>query len=65
MSVKEIEEDLEKAPEQSLVVLSASGHFPTGADLSQEEWKRVTDILAVCFPRGVHEGLGGSFINVY
>ncbi|KAK2840745.1 hypothetical protein Q7C36_012324 [Tachysurus vachellii] len=43
--VEEMVEDLEKAPEQSVVVLSASGHSPTGADLSQDEWKRVTEIL--------------------
>lgn len=49
--VEEMVEDLEKAPEQSVVVLSASGHSPTGADLSQDEWKRVTEILVVkyCF----------------
>lgn len=45
--VDEMIEDLEKAPEQSVVVLSASGHRPTGADLSQDEWKCVTEILEV------------------
>lgn len=45
--MEEMVEDLEKAPEQSVVVLSASGHCPTGADLSQDEWKRVTEILVV------------------
>ncbi|KAG9270406.1 aspartate aminotransferase, cytoplasmic-like [Astyanax mexicanus] len=43
--VEKMLEDLEKAPEQSVVVLSASGHFPTGADLSQEDWRRVIDVL--------------------
>ncbi|XP_072537195.1 putative aspartate aminotransferase, cytoplasmic 2 [Salminus brasiliensis] len=43
--VEKMLEDLEKAPEQSVVVLSASGHYPTGADLSQEDWRRVTDVL--------------------
>ncbi|TSO88125.1 Aspartate aminotransferase, cytoplasmic [Bagarius yarrelli] len=43
--VEDMMEDLEQAPEQSIVVLSASGHKPTGADLSQDEWKRVTEIL--------------------
>ncbi|XP_030643784.1 putative aspartate aminotransferase, cytoplasmic 2 [Chanos chanos] len=38
-------EDLEKAPEKSLVVLSASGHYPTGSDLSQSEWKLVAEVL--------------------
>ncbi|KAI4883141.1 hypothetical protein NFI96_007547 [Prochilodus magdalenae] len=46
VSVEKMLEDLEKAPEQSVVVLCAAGHYPTGADLSQEEWKRVIDVLA-------------------
>lgn len=45
--VDEIIEDLEKAPEQSVVVLSASGHSPTGAVLSQDEWKSVAEVLVV------------------
>lgn len=47
VGVEKMLEDLEEAPEQSVVVLSASGHYPTGADLSQEEWKRVIDVLVV------------------
>uniref|UniRef100_A0A673C0F9 aspartate transaminase n=1 Tax=Sphaeramia orbicularis TaxID=375764 RepID=A0A673C0F9_9TELE len=38
-------EDLEKAPEHSVVVLSASGHYPTGADLSQSQWAAVTQLI--------------------
>ncbi|XP_042344871.1 putative aspartate aminotransferase, cytoplasmic 2 [Plectropomus leopardus] len=38
-------EDLEKAPEQSVVVLSASAHYPTGADLSQNQWAVITKLL--------------------
>lgn len=40
-------EDLEKAPEQSVVVLSASAHYPTGADLSQNEWAVITKLIVV------------------
>lgn len=47
--VEEMTQDLENAPGQSVVVLSASGHCPTGADLSQEEWKRVTEVLVVLY----------------
>ncbi|XP_028269732.1 putative aspartate aminotransferase, cytoplasmic 2 [Parambassis ranga] len=38
-------EDLEQAPERSVVVLSASAHYPTGADLSQKQWAMVTQVL--------------------
>ncbi|XP_070761095.1 putative aspartate aminotransferase, cytoplasmic 2 [Enoplosus armatus] len=38
-------EDLERAPERSVVVLSASAHYPTGADLSQNQWAVITQLL--------------------
>ncbi|XP_053726822.1 putative aspartate aminotransferase, cytoplasmic 2 [Synchiropus splendidus] len=37
-------EDLEEAPEASVIVLSASGHYPTGADLSQDQWRIITQL---------------------
>lgn len=57
--VEEMMQDLENAPEQSVVVLSASGHSPTGADLSQDEWKRVIEILVVhhCLVSNIQHGL--------
>ncbi|XP_063345507.1 putative aspartate aminotransferase, cytoplasmic 2 isoform X2 [Pelmatolapia mariae] len=42
-------EDLESAPEHSVVVLSASAHYPTGADLSQSQWAVITRLItALC-----------------
>ncbi|XP_059379506.1 putative aspartate aminotransferase, cytoplasmic 2 isoform X2 [Carassius carassius] len=41
--VENMVRDLENAPEQCLVVLFASGHRPTGAELSHEDWKRVAE----------------------
>ncbi|XP_076587299.1 putative aspartate aminotransferase, cytoplasmic 2 [Chaetodon auriga] len=38
-------EDLERAPERSVVVLTASGHYPTGADLSQNQWPVITQLI--------------------
>ncbi|KAL3976031.1 nuclease HARBI1 [Sarotherodon galilaeus] len=38
-------EDLESAPEHSVVVLSASAHYPTGADLSQSQWAVITRLI--------------------
>ncbi|XP_023143044.2 putative aspartate aminotransferase, cytoplasmic 2 [Amphiprion ocellaris] len=37
--------DLERAPERSVVVLSASAHYPTGADLSQNQWAVITQLI--------------------
>lgn len=40
-------EDLERAPERSVVVLSASAHYPTGADLSQDQWPAIAQLITV------------------
>lgn len=45
--VENMVHDLENAPEWCVVVLFASGHHPTGAELSQEDWKRVAEVMMV------------------
>ncbi|XP_062307445.1 putative aspartate aminotransferase, cytoplasmic 2 isoform X2 [Osmerus eperlanus] len=45
VSVQQLLEDLGSAPEQSVVVLFASAHCPTGAHLSQEQWRLVTELM--------------------
>ncbi|XP_069555744.1 putative aspartate aminotransferase, cytoplasmic 2 [Brachyistius frenatus] len=43
--LEKIVEDLERAPEKSVVVLSASAHYPTGADLSPNQWSAITQLI--------------------
>jgi len=45
-------EDLNALPSQSIVVLHACCHNPTGVDLSLDDWKQVLDVLkaAGCVP---------------
>uniref|UniRef100_A0A8C6SAL8 aspartate transaminase n=1 Tax=Neogobius melanostomus TaxID=47308 RepID=A0A8C6SAL8_9GOBI len=43
--LEKLVEDLERAPQQSVVVLYASGHYPTGADLSENQWEIITQII--------------------
>lgn len=38
-------EDIEKAPEDSVIVLHMAAHNPTGCDLTQEQWQQVADIM--------------------
>ncbi|XP_074487050.1 aspartate aminotransferase, cytoplasmic-like [Sebastes fasciatus] len=38
-------DDLEKAPERSIFVLHACAHNPTGTDPTQEEWKKIAEIM--------------------
>lgn len=45
--VEKLLADLEQAPEQSVVVLSASAHWPTGADLSEQHWALITQLMMV------------------
>ena len=40
-------EDIEKAPEDSVIVLHMAAHNPTGCDLTQEQWQQVADIMEV------------------
>ncbi|XP_068995076.1 putative aspartate aminotransferase, cytoplasmic 2 [Embiotoca jacksoni] len=43
--LEKIVEDLERAPEKSVVVLSASAHYPTGADPSPNQWSAITQLI--------------------
>ncbi|KAF4109740.1 putative aspartate aminotransferase, cytoplasmic 2 isoform X2 [Onychostoma macrolepis] len=45
VGVENMVHDLKNAPERCVVVLFASGHCPTGAELSQEDWKRVAEVM--------------------
>lgn len=38
-------EDLEEAPEDSVIVLHMAAHNPTGCDLTQEQWEQVADVM--------------------
>lgn len=38
-------EDLRQAPENSVIILQACAHNPTGCDLTKEQWIKVADIV--------------------
>ncbi|XP_045506744.1 aspartate aminotransferase, cytoplasmic [Colias croceus] len=38
-------EDLQKAPENSVVILHACAHNPTGIDPTQEQWIKIADVM--------------------
>jgi aspartate/tyrosine/aromatic aminotransferase len=40
-------EDLRQAPENSVIILQACAHNPTGCDLTKEQWIKVADIVQV------------------
>ncbi|CAH2267830.1 jg5766 [Pararge aegeria aegeria] len=40
-------EDLSKAPENSVVILHACAHNPTGIDPTQEQWQKIADVMEV------------------
>ena len=37
--------DLKAAPEKSMVLLHACAHNPTGIDPTEEQWKRISDVM--------------------
>lgn len=40
-------EDISNAPVDSVVILHACGHNPSGLDLSKEQWRTVAEIMKV------------------
>jgi len=38
-------EDIEEAPEDSVIVLHMAAHNPTGCDLTQEQWQQIADVM--------------------
>lgn len=45
LDFKGMKEDLENAPENSVIILHACAHNPTGVDPTQEQWKELADLL--------------------
>lgn len=45
LDLKGMLEDLEAAPEGSIIVLHACAHNPSGVDPNQEEWKAIADVM--------------------
>ena len=41
-------EDLDKAPEDAVIVLQICAHNPTGCDLTKDQWIQVADVMQVC-----------------
>ena len=42
--VNQFIEDLKNAPNRSVILFHACAHNPTGADPSQEDWKKLADV---------------------
>ena len=40
-------EDLSNAPEGAVIILHSCAHNPTGVDPTQEQWKKIADIMQV------------------
>lgn len=40
-------EDLRNAPENSVILLHACAHNPTGCDPSHEQWEKIADVMEV------------------
>ena len=40
--------NFQNAPENSIVLLHACAHNPTGVDPNQDQWKEIAEIMKVC-----------------
>ncbi|XP_023243627.1 aspartate aminotransferase, cytoplasmic-like [Centruroides sculpturatus] len=45
LDLKGMKEDLQNAPEKSIILLHVCGHNPTGVDLNQDQWKIIADVM--------------------
>lgn len=49
-------QDLENAPENSVIILHACAHNPTGCDPSKDQWMALSKIIKVYyFPKNLHK----------
>lgn len=39
--------DLEEAPEGAVIILHACAHNPTGCDPTEEQWKKIAEVIKV------------------
>mmetsp|Transcript_39527 Transcript_39527/g.35313 ORF Transcript_39527/g.35313 Transcript_39527/m.35313 type:complete len:242 (+) Transcript_39527:232-957(+) len=60
-------DDLEKAPEQSIIVLHACAHNPTGVDPTEEQWKGIMEVCKkrnhICFFDSAYQGYTSGDTN--
>ena len=40
-------EDLQSAPENSVIILHSCAHNPTGSDPTEEQWKQIASVMKV------------------
>lgn len=40
-------EDLRQAPEDSVIILHACAHNPTGVDPTPDQWRQIADVMEV------------------
>lgn len=45
VDIRGLLEDIEEAPEDSVIVLHMTAHNPTGCDLTQEQWEKIADVM--------------------
>jgi len=45
LDIKGLMEDLSNAPENSIILLHACAHNPTGCDPTQDQWKQIADLM--------------------
>ncbi|PSN48874.1 hypothetical protein C0J52_09655 [Blattella germanica] len=63
-ALKRMIEDLQNAPENSVIVLQVCAHNPTGCDLTKQQWIRLADVMKErkLFPffDAAYQGLGSG-----
>jgi aspartate aminotransferase, mitochondrial len=64
-------EDLQNAPNQSIILLHACAHNPTGCDPTHDQWEQIANVMAqkqhVCFFDSAYQGFasGNAELDAY
>jgi aspartate aminotransferase len=57
-------EDIQQAPDESIILLHACAHNPTGCDPSHDQWKKIADIVKskkhLCFFDSAYQGFASG-----
>jgi aspartate aminotransferase len=64
LDIQGLLEDIEQAPDESIILLHACAHNPTGCDPSRDQWEKIADVVKskkhLCFFDSAYQGFASG-----
>lgn len=57
-------EDLSNAPENAVIILHGCAHNPTGLDPTEDQWKKIAEIIKVSIDIILHRKSDNYYISI-